>query len=339
MKKYEIKNAVLRKDMLLDMKRPKIFILLLGAVLVSLGFFLFSMLPLVTDGVFADGSLMQPRTMIIFFCFILWMMEIAIVFLIPALTAGAISIEKERQTLEVLLTTRMTPWQIITGKYFSTVFLVLMLIIATLPILCSMFLYGGINLWQMIVLLGVLVSTVVFFSSFGIFFSALIKNTVLSVILTYISVFTVLAITFMLTFTGMIGMTIIDALLCDFIYEMYGKSMSNIISGDLFITCLYLNPLATLFDAIGQIFGYSLFDTVAPLYGIKDMSAIFVHFTEKNILLRWFPFFSILLQALVSFLLLRAAAFFLKPVKKKAKKNKVRRRASNGERPSDFAVH
>ena len=327
MKKIEITNAVLRKDMLLDMKRPKIFILLLGINLAALGMLLLALGPLVLAGVTGETDLMGPRAMITFFCGMLWIIEIAVIFLIPALTAGAVSIEKERQTLEVLLTTRMTPWQIVTGKYFSTVFLVVLLIISTIPALSAMFLYGGINLWQMILLLCVLISTVVFFASFDIFFSALIKNTVLSVILTYIAVFAVLGLTFTLTFMGMLGMAVCDALLCDYIYEIYGVTVSEIISGDIFITCLYLNPMATLFDAIGQIFGYSLFDTANPVYGIKDMEDIFIHFTEKNLLLRWFPFFSVALQMLVSFLLLRASAYFLKPVKKKAKKQRRKRGA------------
>lgn len=323
MKKPEITNAVLRKDMLLDMKRPKIFILLLAISLITIGMMLFMLGIIVLTAVGGDGELMNPRYMITFLCFMLWIIEVAIIFLIPALTAGAVSIEKERQTLEVLLTTRMTTWQIVTGKYFSTVFLVSLLIISTIPVLSSTFLYGGINVWQMFILLCVLITTVVFFASFGIFFSSLIKNTILSVILTYIAVFAVLGITITLTITGMVGMLIFNEFLVNYIYDTFGKTVSDVVSGDIFITCLYLNPMVTLFDAIGQIFGYSIYDST-PMYGIKDME-IFMHFTDKNILLTGFPFFSVVSQLLVSFLLLRASAYFLKPVKKKAKKKIVRR--------------
>ena len=338
MKKMEIKNAVLRKDMLLDMKRPKIFILLLGINLLVFALLLFAVIPVVTSAFDGTTEALNPRFMIGFFSFLLWTIEIAVIFLVPALTAGAVSIEKERQTLEVLLTTRMTTWQIVSGKYFSTVFLVVLLILSTLPALCSMFLYGGINILQMLILLCVLISTVVYIASFGIFFSALIKNTILSVILTYISVFAVLSLTFMFTVIGMAVMLILDEMLCNYIFETFGKSVSDVISGDLFITILYFNPVVTLFDAISQTFGYTFFDLADPMYGIKDME-LFVHFTEKNLLLRWFPLFSVALQTLVSFLLLRAAAFFLKPVKKKAKKQKVRGAKADGERPSNITVY
>ena len=49
---------------------------------------------------------------------------ILIMFIVPALTAGAISGEREKQTLDLVLCTRLRPISIITGKLFaSTAFL------------------------------------------------------------------------------------------------------------------------------------------------------------------------------------------------------------------------
>ena len=50
-------------------------------------------------------------------------MEFAmLLFIIPALTAGSISGERERQTLELMLTTKMKPSDIIVGKVAASLF-------------------------------------------------------------------------------------------------------------------------------------------------------------------------------------------------------------------------
>lgn len=322
MKKIEITNAVLRKDMIVDMKRPKMMLLmmiinlLLGMVL-AIVFALVMMM-----GIIPSQLGFSPRAMITAFCVMVWFEEIVIVFLVPALTAGSISIEKERQTLEVLLTTRMSTWQIVTGKYFSTISQITLLVISGFPLLCVMFMYGGINFFQMLTILAVLISSTMFFAAFGIFYSALIKNTILSVILTYITVGVVLLATFAFTVTGMVIMLGVNEIICEAYYQGTGQIIQEVIGGDAFIFLLCWNPLATLFDAIGQVFGYGIGDG-ASINGIKDMP-IFMHFTSKNLLLRSFPFLSVGVQLLTTFLLLRAAAFFLKPVKGKRKKKEVR---------------
>ena len=60
---------------------------------------------------------------------ILVVMEFGLIlFVIPAYTSSAISGERERQTLEILLTTSMKPSQIIRGKLFSSISTVLLLV-------------------------------------------------------------------------------------------------------------------------------------------------------------------------------------------------------------------
>lgn len=327
MKKIEVTNAVLRKDMIVDMKRPKMMLLMLGINLLLTAILAIVFALVMLMGIVPTQIGFSPRAMVTAFCVMVWFEEIVIVFLVPALTAGSISIEKERQTLEVLLTTRMSTWQIVTGKYFSTVSQITLLVISGFPILCVMFLYGGINLFQMFTILAVLISSTMFFASFGIFYSALIKNTILSVILTYITIGVVLVATFSLTVMGMLIMVGVNEILCEVILKNTGQSVQNVIGGDAFIFLLCWNPLATLFDAIGQVFGYGIGDA-ASINGIKDIP-IFMHFTSKNLLLRFFPFLSVGAQLLTTFLLLRAAAFFLKPVKGK---KKVKKKAVNQAR-------
>ena len=62
-----------------------------------------------------------------------------LLFLIPAITAGSISGERERQTLDLMLTTRMSPMEIVLGKLFASLSTTLLLIVSSLPILSLSF--------------------------------------------------------------------------------------------------------------------------------------------------------------------------------------------------------
>lgn len=315
MSRFDIKNAVLRKDMLIDMRKPKMLFLILAvniilyaALLVYFGLIFF--IPNIMG-----NSEIGYRGIITFFCFMLWIEEISIVFLTPALTAGSISLEKERQTLEVLLTTQMTTKEIVFGKYLSTVAQIVLLIFSTLPALSVLYIFSNINIFHFFTSIIVLITTVMYIAAFGVFFSALVKNTIISVILSYISVGFLLVISFMGTFMGMVFMNLANELLVVFLYENFNLKYSNLIDGDFFITCLYFNPLATLYDILGRVFGYISWDSGGVVRGIQDLD-IFVHFTNKNILLMYFPYISIVLQLGCAALLLLAASFFLKPIKR-----------------------
>jgi ABC-2 type transport system permease protein len=69
---------------------------------------------------------------------------ILILFIAPALTAGAVAGERERQTLDLLLCTNLAPQAIVIGKLLASMSHILILIIASLPMFSIVFLYGGI---------------------------------------------------------------------------------------------------------------------------------------------------------------------------------------------------
>lgn len=312
MKKFMIKNAVLRKDMILDMKKPKVaIIMLLFNILLCL-----ASIPFVGSTLLiAESGAISYRLMITMFMTLIWLETVAICFLTPALTAGCISIEKERQTLEVLLTTKMSTWEIIKGKYFSSIMLVLMLIVSGLPVLSLVFIYGGISLWQMFMMIIVLITTTMFLASFGVFFSTLVKNTIVSVILTYIAVGALFAITFSASFGGMGVLYALE----DYLY--WEKDIEVNLFGDIFLFILYWNPLVTVFDSTAQIFGYGGDYFGITINGMQDFGGnLFMHLSDKNILLKAWSFISVALQLGTSYLLLRWSAYLLKPVRKKPKK-------------------
>ncbi len=108
-----------------------------------------------------------------------------ILFIVPALTAGAISGEREKQTLDLLLSTSMSPLSIITGKLFASLSHIILLIVASLPIFSMIFMFGGISLVELLQLLGFYIATSIMIGSIGIFFSTYFKRTTVANVLTY----------------------------------------------------------------------------------------------------------------------------------------------------------
>jgi ABC-type transport system involved in multi-copper enzyme maturation permease subunit len=67
-----------------------------------------------------------------------------IVLLTPGVTAGAVAEEKERRTLDFLLTTQLRGHEIVLGKLFARLAYMVLLVFAGLPVLSLLFLLGGI---------------------------------------------------------------------------------------------------------------------------------------------------------------------------------------------------
>lgn len=314
MEKFFKKNAVLYKEMTVDMKTPKAMIIIM-IMNVIIGFIAMLFLGIMTMVGIVDEAYISYRVLPWMLTAIYYIEAGMIMFLVPAITAGSISLEKERQTLDVLLTTRMTPWEIIVGKYFSNVVFVVLLILSSLPVLSLVFIYGGFPMWKLLLLILVLVAITCFFSSFGVFFSALTKNTIISVVLTYIAVGAVLSLSAAATGVGIGVIEAINAVLADKLH-----APDNLIPSDEFIFFLLINPIVTVFDIIGSCVGYT-FDGEG-IAGMSSIGEILPHFTSKNILLRSWTVLSVILQLAVSFVILRVSAAFI--TVKKPKRNKKR---------------
>jgi ABC-type transport system involved in multi-copper enzyme maturation permease subunit len=108
-----------------------------------------------------------------------------IIFITPGLTAGVISSERERQTLNILLTTSQSSSSIIIGKLVSSVAFLLLLIIASLPLYSIVFLYGGISPRELLTVFALNVFTVFVIGSLGVMFSTFIRKTIVAMVTTY----------------------------------------------------------------------------------------------------------------------------------------------------------
>jgi ABC-type transport system involved in multi-copper enzyme maturation permease subunit len=111
-----------------------------------------------------------------------------VVALAPAFTAGAISLEREKQTLDMLATTPVSSLSIVVGKLFSALTYLFILIFASIPLTAIVFVFGGVAPDDVIRGYAVLLATALGLGSVGIFFSALIKRTQAATIITYFAV-------------------------------------------------------------------------------------------------------------------------------------------------------
>jgi len=131
------------------------------------------------------------------FAALLVLLTLIVLVLAPASTAGAISLEREKQTLDLLTTTPISSLAIILGKLLSALSWVFLLLLASIPVTALVFTFGGVGPDDMIKGYLVLVGTALAYGSIGLFVSALVKRTQAA---TVINLVTVLALTAGTTF-------------------------------------------------------------------------------------------------------------------------------------------
>jgi ABC-2 type transport system permease protein len=115
-----------------------------------------------------------------------------VVFLAPAMTAGAISLEREKQTLDMLATTPISSLAIVVGKLLSALSYVFLLIVASIPLTALVFVFGGVGPDEVVRGYLILFVTAFGLGSIGLFISALMQRTQAATVVTF---FGVLALT------------------------------------------------------------------------------------------------------------------------------------------------
>lgn len=112
---------------------------------------------------------------------------ILVCFIAPAFTAGQISLEREKQTLDLLVSTPMRPGAIVIGKLAAALAFVVLMIVAAVPITAIVLMYGGASIDDIVRQQLVLLVSALLLGTIGLFFSALLKRTQAATVLTYIT--------------------------------------------------------------------------------------------------------------------------------------------------------
>ncbi|MEI3186521.1 MAG: ABC transporter permease [Lachnospiraceae bacterium] len=104
-----------------------------------------------------------------------------LIFIMPAITSGSISGEREPHTLELMLTTKMKPSEIVLGKLASALSTVFLMIVSSFPIVSLVFVYGGVTLKDVGLLMICYLASVLFVGSLGISCSAIFGRSTLAI--------------------------------------------------------------------------------------------------------------------------------------------------------------
>lgn len=120
---------------------------------------------------------MQYAAFLEIFRMLAWMEFAMAALLAPAGTVGCISGERERKTLDLLRSSRMSPMEIAAGNLLSALSSVLVLLLGGAPVMASVFLFGGIRALQLLLLLGACLLTGLLTGAIGLLFSSRSETT------------------------------------------------------------------------------------------------------------------------------------------------------------------
>ncbi len=203
--KQAISNPVLTKEIKLRFRSLKSFIGILF-YLIAMSVFVFGFIMLTTS--FTGTGYFRPEESFFMFIMLTFIQLGLILFITPGLTAGAISSEREKQTLNILLTTSQTSFQIIVGKLTSSISFLLLLVVAGLPVYSLVFLFGGVSPGQLGLIFLYFFLTMLAIGGIGIMYSTIIRKTIVAMIATYGTMIFLTAVTgfIYLVITGMSSM-------------------------------------------------------------------------------------------------------------------------------------
>jgi len=161
-----------------------IYILLIA----GLGFAIFSSITS-SIGSFGGGSANYGQGL---FMYLVIFQMILLTFITPALTSGAISSERERQTIDLLFVTRIRPFSIIWGKLLASMSFVVLLLLLSVPIFSLVFLFGGIEVDQVLYTFLVILVAAFTMGVIGIAFSTWFRRSLAATVAAYVSAFVLL---------------------------------------------------------------------------------------------------------------------------------------------------
>lgn len=176
-------NPVYQNELKMSVRTMKMAMLIIGFNGILAALSLMSLYGAVNRSRFFGSvqfaSVIQTYSTVAFIEFAMFML------LIPAITAGSISGEKERKTLDLLLTSRMTPVSIVLGKLQVSLNLVRILAVSSIPVLSLVFVFGGIRIRDLLFMLAALLISGFFAGSLGILFSTISRKTTTATVFSY----------------------------------------------------------------------------------------------------------------------------------------------------------
>lgn len=282
-------NPVLRNESKIAVRSIK-FTLMIFAYIAALSVAVMIYYTSVNSQVFSNGLYLESST--IFYVVMAIGQAVLLFFIVPSLTSTAICSEREKQTLDILLSSKLTPLQIIIGKVSASSLRVIILIVATMPLYAIGALIGGIKMSNILGLIIFLIVNTIFVSAIGVFVSTYVKTSKVSTALTYGLV--------LFIYIGIVAITWVILMIT--VYQMS-------ISGNITSTMPKASPIVYLSPIVG--FASMILNQV----GLGEFTNMFSEFGISM----YSEYISIVIQLVLSAIFMYLAAIKLNPLNKKIK--------------------
>ena len=206
---------------------------------------------------------------------------IMLMFIMPAITSGTISGERERQTLDLMLTTKMKSWEIVAGKLAAAFVTMFLVVISSFPVMAMVFVYGGITWANILQMLGCYIVSAFFAGSLGICCSSLFKRSTVATVASY----AVLALTVAGTFAvNMFAYSMAKMDINTAAYAMGNMTAGAADSGG-FLYTLLVNPAVT-FLVILQKNSAAAATGILQSYGSREAGLVMEHWVVVSMLVQ-----------------------------------------------------
>ena len=294
-------NPVFQKEYMLMTRSIKMIVtvLIFNAILSIFGFAVFYSIINTAKytGVVDYSSMLNLYYVMAFIEFVM------VALIVPAISSGAISGEREKQTLDILLTTRMTPLKIVTGKLMSSIITIMLLIISSFPILALIFAFGGVSLSQLMLMALIMIVSAGYIGSISIMYSAVLKRTSSAGVASYGTVMGI--------YVGILVIVVGIYLIKTNILANSETIKNYNLSGLAFL--LLIDPAFTFFSWLTELSQVDYNTTTA-------LNALGIH--SELVINNWITI-SMFVQLLISLLAIKNAESALTPAKKqKIRKNR-----------------
>lgn len=295
-------NPILQKEYRMATRSIKmiVIVLIFNAILAIFGFAVFYSIINTARyvGVIDYTSMINLYYVMSFIEFVM------VALIVPAITSGAIAGEREKQTLDILLTTKMTPWRIVSGKLLSSIAIIMLLIISSFPILSLVFAFGGVTLSQLILMAFIMIVSASYIGSLSIMFSSILKKTSTASVASYGAV--------MIIYLG-------TAIVVGGAYLVKQNMLSvrlNQIEPDIsaISTLLLINPAFTFYSWLSEV-----------LQSNYSTEVILIELGVHNEIIKenWIAL-SLTCQIIISYFALRKSEKAIKPTKNKVSKRRFK---------------
>ena len=283
-------NPVLRNESKIAVRSIK-FTLMIFAYIAVLSIAVMIYYSSVNQQVFSNGLYLQSSKL--FYVVMAIGQAVLLLFIVPALSSTSICSEREKQTLDILLSSKLTPIQIIIGKVSASSLRVIILIISTMPLYAIGSLTGVIKISNILELIVFFIVNTIFVSSIGVFVSTYIKTSKVSTALSYALV--------LFIYIGIIVITWAILMITVYKMSMSGNTLTTVPKASPIV---YLSPVVGFVSLLLNQVGLGIeFSSMFSEFGISMHS----------------EYISIVVQLVLSGLFIYLASVKLNPLNKRSR--------------------